>query len=432
MTFKTKIKIIVLLCCAFAAALIVGCSVGQTSVEDFLKSKNAREQCVYYYANGGNFSGSLTTSVKSVYYAEGTPIVDGVTVTAKTTALTVVRTDYIFDGWQTGETDENGDPVFDDNGYLVLTGENFTSRNIEKGETLYLGAVWTEDVAVKIVLVADDGFTLKDADDNTYVTGDTIVTGNFGSQSSYTLDNSKTPLTSKNGTFLQYYRDAECTDPYTSTSTSLAKPTDGNDIIVYAKYIEGVYTVVTTAKNVQTMFNGRRNSTAYYLYSYTGDREIDCSSVAFTFTSSDTKFKIYGNGFTLKNLSFTETSASNGESLSMFGKLTSEAVIEDITFENVTMTVTGRGSITFYALFLSVEEGATLSDVSISGLTCAITYPAGGTYFLNNNRDMSSGWLCGAYDSDEEFFVNFDISLTGASLTVNSTAVVEDKSYNNG
>ena len=78
-----------------------------------------------------------------------------------------------------------------------------------------------------------------------------------------------------------------------------------------------------------------------------------------------------GEAVKIKNISFDQASGSAVYSVGMFGQIGDEAVIENIAFENVTMTInTGaplRSDVSFGLLSGTISDGATLNNVSLGG-----------------------------------------------------------------
>lgn len=77
--------------------------------------------------------------------------------------------------------------------------------------------------------------------------------------------------------------------------------------------------------------------------------------------------EILGNGHTLKNITFAQTNNSKANA-GLFGQLTEEAVISDVTFENVSFTIEAgtRVAGTSYGLLAgTLSAGATLDNVKI-------------------------------------------------------------------
>lgn len=100
---------------------------------------------------------------------------------------------------------------------------------------------------------------------------------------------------------------------------------------------------------------------------------------------------ISGNGHVISNVSITQTDNSKANA-GLFGQLTADAVLKDVTFQNITFTVKKGTRITGTAYGLlcgTAADGATLTNVSVSGNLQIDS----GCYF--GTDDYAIGLLCG-------------------------------------
>lgn len=408
MRFKTKVKLLIILLAVMAASLIAGCSVGEISIDDFLQEHGAKNQTVTYYANGGSFSGGISSiPVKYMYFRENVCI----TSDFGKEKVPVSRSGYIFKGWYYVELDADGNPVYADkeNEIVQSTGTevDFT-RKIQKDEHWYVCAEWERDVYVSYVLVCDGGFTVTGSDGKGYKDGDEIYTKNFGTGGTATVNGTTVPKESKNATFLQMYYDRECTRPIESYG-QISRPADGVEKVeVYAKYIRGKYTVVRDSAGVASMFNlNSYNDTAFYFFNTDKKKEIDCKNVDFYPKNDAFNCRIEGNGFTLVNLSFKQDYISGGNSYSMLGTLGDTASISNLTLKNVTVTMSLRNNNTTSALYLvslGMSDEAKLDGFVIDGVEMEISCPNATDKITNLIYDPSAD----EYSGDSLMFGGFD------------------------
>ena len=101
---------------------------------------------------------------------------------------------------------------------------------------------------------------------------------------------------------------------------------------------------------------------------------------------------IQGNGHTIRNLALRQTNNSKVNA-GLFGNLTEEARLSDLTFENVTFTIEAgtrvKGS--SFGLFAgTISDGSAIENVSVTGSTLQID---SGCYF--GADDYSIGLVCG-------------------------------------
>jgi len=109
---------------------------------------------------------------------------------------------------------------------------------------------------------------------------------------------------------------------------------------------------------------------------------------------------IEGNGYTFRNISLSQTNNSKVNS-GLFGNLTENARLSDITFENVTFTIKSgtRVAGASFGLFAgTVSENASLANISILNSTLQID---SGCYF--GTDDYTIGLLCGMGRTDIDY-----------------------------
>lgn len=107
--------------------------------------------------------------------------------------------------------------------------------------------------------------------------------------------------------------------------------------------------------------------------------------------------QINGNGHVMRNIQITQTNNSKVYA-GLFGCVTEQAKISDLTLENVSLTIKAgtRVAGTSYGLFAgSIADGATISNVSIDSGTLYIDSQC---YF--GVSDYAIGLVCGMGNSD--------------------------------
>ena len=429
MKVATKFKILLLSVACAALALAAGCSIGETTVEDFLKGEGAYDKYVTYSASGGTFNGTGNLKLLNIYYPEENEVIYNFDNSPN---LSIARAGYVFNGWCYAKLNENNEPVTDDDGYFVAS-ENVVNTSVsvtlKAGEHLYLCAVWVPDVSVDIVLVidGDDGNAqITGVENKKYSSGDVIDTKVFSTAGTVSLSNATAPMASTDYTFLQYYLDEACTTVLTGT---VSRPTGANaqNPKVYAKYIKGVYTIVRNDTQVASMLNTPVDGRSYYLFPDSGN-EIDCTRRALSLKTDGAlamNYTIIGNGVTLKNLKYT-AQANNGSVCSMFGIFGKNAKISDLTIENINMNITANGDVTAHIVNSGIEEGAKFENVTINGATLTIT--AYGTIFniqQVNGQYGTGNWIFGGMDTDEAFVAGTGITITCAKIVIGVETVSE-------
>ncbi len=391
-----------------AVALIAGCSMGEGTLSDYLKENGAENQCVTYYGNGGTFNENNTKTVMDVYYKP-----DSYIVSTQQKKFSVNRSLYDFDAWYYGQLDGEGNPVLDKNGHLVLTSKKLGEKEkIAAGEHKYVGAKWNAKVALDVYLVTD-GFNITSGE-TVYKNGDLLKTVNFGSDSSYGLSEKTDAVAAKDATFLSFYSDKECTKPITNVKKPVEA--DAENVKVYAKYLEGKWTVVRNSTNVVTMFNNSSNGGNYYLFTTNANNEIDCGGRSIALSSYNFNINIEGNGVTLRNIKFKSEGISGGP-YSIFGKFTAGARIRDLTLKDVEVSATVKSDLNGLYLVMHGNDGADISGLKLENISLSVTT---GSLILNIQNENTDNWLFGGYDTDDKYIAEKgDISVSNASLKIN-------------
>jgi hypothetical protein len=299
---------------------------------------------------------------------------------------------------------------------------------LQKGEHIYVCANWTRGAYLQIILVTESDDALIGEDEKEYHSGDVITEMTFGTNTSILITEASSPFASTNYTYLQYYSDSECTQPF---SGSFAKPDDESTAVLYAKYIKGTYTIVRDRSGARDMFNYMRSKN-YYFFNTSEEKVIDMSGVSLSLKTGTTEFdiKVEGNGFTLKNLSYSVTTVSTQNVIySMFGKFTSDAEINNLNIENVNVTLTTvRPTVTSLSIYLvcnGAEEGTKFSNFAIGDITLEITTIRDTSNIVNMPKAdgvYSTANSCfGGVANDEEFLsAHSGITVSNVTLQIGS------------
>lgn len=422
MKLTTKLKLLALGVCVAAASLAAGCSIGEKPFDKVADEAGAKF-AVTYFGNGGMFDGRDNVSDRELRFVSGVPVlnikerVDGENVNGSY----ISRENYIFGGWYYAELDADGNPVYEDGDDTVvkLSSTPVTFPLYAKSEGhIYICAEWLEDLKLEYVLVSDTAITGSDG--KQYNSGDTIATAGFGKFQ--TININAEPFSSTTHTYIQCYSGIECRDD--QIVTSVAKPADANaeNPRVYAKYIEGNYTVVKDAKGVINMFSDFSSDTSFYVL-----KDIDCSGRSLALSSGEFNCKIEGNGYTISHLKFTATGLAANNTRSLFGELGATASIKNLKLEDVDITLglnnTASTNVRLYAILAGMESGAEIEGLEINGLKMAVTIPEGSAA-VNIPYDNATGefgqdnWMFGAEETDAAFLANNDgVTVTNAEFT---------------
>ena len=409
---KRKISLLISLMALASLFIFTGCSLG-TSKEEILDRYDLTAQ-ITYYVNGEKATFEpIAATERDIYYQAGQ-------IPYAIPESKITYEGHIFDGWYEVEC-KNGNPVpvetfKDDEGnvthstYTLTQKVDFEKSPMQEGEHRYYAAKWLTKTRVKVKLVVED----KDAkiaidkekikgefyspimEKDTISHGDEIMSFSYdGSTGTLPSISAKLPIKDNAYTFIEYYADEACTKP-------VAWPIQEQeeDVYIYAKYIEGKWTVISSTKEVKQFFDQIGDSKArFYLMN-----DVDCSSLA-TITAA-TKFacELQGNGFTLKNLKINRPNDQLTKT-SIFGEITSTAVLNNVRFENLTFACKfgkKQDINKYYYLFTSLDKAAKISNVAVSGgmLMYDEERPE---ILLPNLRESLENYLFGGYATDEAY-----------------------------
>ena len=165
-------------------------------------------------------------------------------------------------------------------------------------------------------------------------------------------------------------------DLTTGTATEVVKK-------VYTTWRDGVWYRIKTAEQFSKHLTAAGN---YDLYA-----DLDFSEVAWNGSLMQFSGSINGGGHTVSNINVTQ--ANSIRAGGVFGAITAEASIRDVTFADVSFTVgnatTSVGGL--YGLFAgSIDDKATITGVSVSGLIYL-----GDLYPGANFNNFTVGLVCG-------------------------------------
>ena len=296
--------------------IFAGCTVGE-SLEEIVEENELVAQ-VTYYANGGDFGVTvsdtsdrenvLLTQKKELYYKDDSKIADLGNIKLSNGSIDFKRQDYDFAGWYHVVTDANGNIVYEENEvdgitYMKLGEKVDFSKTIDEGEHWYLCAAWTPRVKVKMKLVCDtlsENETIKGKfgdKDAELKNGDIVHEFSFSTKGKVesVSESWKPSFEAENGTYVAYYADQACTQEVQWPIVN----TENTDVFIYAKYLEGAWTVLRTADDITGKlfgFAATQSETKFYLYD-------DIDATGKTVTPLDGfAATLEGNGHTISGL----------------------------------------------------------------------------------------------------------------------------------
>lgn len=183
----------------------------------------------------------------------------------------------------------------------------------------------------------------------------------------------------KGFTFGQVYYDAERTQPITDDVVVHPGSADASGAAVnpvlklYIEYIEGDwYHIYDAAQLID-------NADATGNYVLMNDLDFTNKIWPSNFSTSTFNGRIEGNGHTIRNVTVVQDQTTNSYAGGLFGTVGNSAVIQDVTFDNVTYRIE-KGTIATepnFGLFTGyLYENATLENVAVTNSQLQVDYDA--------------------------------------------------------
>lgn len=423
---KNRRKLLVGLAAAASLFILGGCSLG-TSLNDVKEQNNLKAQ-VTYYANGGLFESNR--NVKQMYFPVNTPAVPiGL---KEIPNVEIERDGYDFEGWYRAVLDEEGKPQFEDEEKgLYKLGEkvSFDKNNLlQENDHWILVAKWTPKTKVLVHLALYDVARSGETADKTTKVKNLAGDKEYGFDDElivYTYNDGEAndaPVELQGYTYVEYYKDEACSELVEWPVGEHVESTEV-DTVIYAKYIKGDWTIVSTANQAATMMSKLGDETQkFYLLN-----DINATG-KFAQVAVDLAATVYGNGHTVSGLTVKRAQNSALEkSASIFGNVQESAVMTDISFTDITYSIelqyfeVGNTGYKAHLVFTTLHSGADIENVVINVKKATLSHFSNDT-FANN---LETNWKFGGYDTDaayEEGSQNEGFTVTGVT-TVEETII---------
>ncbi len=146
------------------------------------------------------------------------------------------------------------------------------------------------------------------------------------------------------------------TGSFNAENATLSNPT----MRIYCTSAEGVrYTISRPEQLI-------KSADAAGIYTIAADLDFEGKNWPALFTSNEFTGKIIGNSHTVKNVSITQNNTANTV-FGLFGKITAEASVTDITFDNVKSTIKSyaRQGTAYGVLAGEIEDEAEVTGVTV-------------------------------------------------------------------
>ncbi len=346
---KNKTIIILSIIFVVSLLLLVGCN----GTEQYEGVK------VEYYLEGGTWDNDKDVVYQYYQFKEGTTNLIKSLQSLATTEQQLTRSGYDFIGWF---KTKNEDGTYSD--------EWDFSRDKVDDNGVVLYASWKRSVKYT--------YKIYDYDDPTTCLYTREVNEGVGFKNSYAAN-------LKAGYTLVAVYDSE----FNAWDTNFKHPGSSAEVegetevavIVYAKYVEGSYTVVSTASELITAASSGQS---IYL---TNDIDMDGKSLTF----NNYRKTFCGNGYTISNfvVSYESTNSDlvadfeddskQSLTISLFGNMT-DATIKDVVFDNVSIDVKTTNS-KIYQIYVAPiaisATNSTISNVTINGTITITKTPTG-------------------------------------------------------
>lgn len=423
---KRRLRSVLLVLLTALAALFVfaGCSFGET-LDDILTKNNLTARVTYYVnAEGAEFTPN-TAKEKDLYYTSGSTAID----IGRVSNLGVKNDGFEFVGWYFVEEDSEGNLVttgeYEDaqgekHNLYALAEEVDFSQKLQEGDHWHVAAKWTTTSKLRVELLFKDAETELKLDTDQYTnpndinsgllygkesvkSGDEVIVRSYSSSGEVTKLSYDVLLFKDNAyTFVEYYLDKECTQ-----IAEFPMKKQETDQILYAKCIEGNWTVIRQAESIGTTYGADRmfyRTGANEKYWLT--RDLDCTGVS---VNAPTRYEatVQGNGYTLSNLT---VNIESGTDRSMFGDVMETAKIEDLSFEGLTINITKvLNDINVYFVFTSIADEAVITNVSLEGQLVITKDESKKVMNLGASGDDYTKCLFGGFESDADYNGGFTV-----------------------
>ncbi len=393
---KFKWKLIAFFATIASLLLLGGCTFNPTLEERMEEA--GTEVLVTYYSNGtgSGFNKNTSKTEVTLYLPENAIAFNLLTDTiegnaSKVDPYTPTRENYTFVGWYEAQLDENGEPLTNEKGEVVLSDEPYFAVDGSNRETLPAGthlklyAKWQADVAVKVyLLIGDEVETTTEyqisRDDTTvtieqggWLTDINFFNGECHRPSDKTL-NKNAAFNASGYTLFDLYLDEDCQTRWSETIVQ-----GDSDVIVYAKFLAGNWTYLKNPNDVKNLFTAGAK-TDFYLVN-----DIDCKDVTGITCVPNFNSLLRGNGYTISNLTINAGEIMSESTASMFGNIGKTGGLQNVTFDGVTIKTTllsGRQAYA-YALFESIWDTASVQGVKIKTVDFILERTSTDATFLN-------------------------------------------------
>ncbi len=407
-----KILLTLLITCFLAvfALFAVSCSEDLSPYAGY--NKEGYTVSVKYDANGGTFTTETYTIIDTYDLSKYTENSEGkkeIKLFAPNDeirgnqAYTAEKVNYYLAGWYTNRTEvkgSNGETTYKYSGRWDFESDRLTLDaskvyNAEVPEiTLY--AAWVPAFTFEFYTFSDSGAPeLLGTKKLNPITGDSIRLPALNEKTGKIGDNNDFPALSDK-TYDKIYFDAEKTQEITGTvldhvgnfnkeTAALENPV----MKVYCTTKDGLWFEVDSPEKI----TGNSFLNANYILKC--DIDFEDSYWPSTFLTKKFEGSIIGNGYSIKNVTITQTQNDNNcVSFGLFGQIAGNAILKDVTFEGITVKVeygSRAQSASFGILAGTISGDADISNVTIKDSKFVITRNAARPFVKSVSYGLVAG-----------------------------------------
>lgn len=386
MNKKLLITIVIALC-MIVALTVVSCNQWDTPYKQLNKDGNTVS--VKFNINGGVFLETPNVTLVDVFnLSNATNVSNGVKSivpvdpsdeNVRGSAQTASRSNYKLEGWYVTTVNTDGSYTITNQKWNFGDAFSFEVSKVKGAETpvLVLSARWIPYTTFNIFAQNDDGSFPQEPT--------AVVNAEYLNYPTWNKDTGKLRYNQypviENKTFDKAFTTAtmevEITDNIQGNSYFDESVNDfvTESVNVYTTYKKGDWYKVY---NVSAFLN---NASSNAIYDIQADLDFSNAIWPATFSSNTFNGTIYGNNHKFSNIFASQYADSTKFNYGLFGTIGSSAVIENLSFYNVSFNVGGldnsNGDPSYYGIFAGkIENGAQLTSVSLSK----------GTLLLNSGK----------------------------------------------
>jgi hypothetical protein len=392
---KTTIKILLITVMLLAAlCCLASCSTWDSPYEDF--AKEGYDIKIRFDATGGYFGSANKTDLVNVYTKENAPV-NGAGMSEiyiqdpneRGKDYTTTKQDYVFIGWYTERklrTDDKGN-MLDEYGRITTDASkqsyiysgmwDFSKPlNVASDKSygidefaLTLYAAWAPRTMYQIYQIDANGSLVLDANgspviNEVYANKLSLPDwkdGEMNYGSFLKLDDKTFNGASLSADFKDEYKEKEFPSGVINYEKGILEDSIKQ---IYTKWLDGTWFKVSKLEHLT------KNAFSNGIYVLEADLDFTDKNWPSMFSSDTFTGKIIGNGHKISNVKIRQRdiTAQNGGLFAVIGE---GAVIENVSFENITYTVeTGsrKQGASFGLLAGSLSSEARLTNVSLSGV----------------------------------------------------------------